>query len=1060
MRERLIAALNHRVKVFAETDDPALVLEQAALEEAAELRRLSTQRVSGQEALPLEEAYVLAYLHWCRYVALPAGQDREDYEASRVLFAALAKVRPALVPEQMRRDLAAEERRAKRIEAYCDRQVEAKSLHDRARAARDPAALDAAIEAQRDAVALIATVDRKGHALALTSLSELLRERLQWREDGWTPELAADLDEAIALRRAALAITDPDAPDYGEHLDALADLTWWRYRRSGELRHLDELIEARRSRVAGVEGGDALVSALLDLVKAVDLRIQSSTDRFTDLDEAVEALRTGLEALPEDHPERVTLQANLASARLLRFEITGNLADLVDANQLARDARAAVSGDDDRRLPILQVLGRVLRAWFDRRPRPEYLQEAVAVMRDALALTPAGHPKRAEVLIGLALSYGDLYDHGNDPKVLDAEIDTYREVIDATATDDPMRANRLGSLGMALRQRFERTRSGADLEEAVAVARAAVADAPAKWRPRNLVVLGDVLVKRYEVGRNRADAAQAIAAWREAAESPSLDVPIRMRGARQFGALAHATGDPNSGLTGYALALDLLQRHAWWGLNRAERERRLQGWTVLAADAAACAISADQPERAIELLEQGRSVLWGQRDALRADLASLALAHPSLARRLEDLRKELEAGGDRTTDLFVEPFLEPEIVLQVGDVEGRNRLAREWDTTVAEIRALPGFADFLRPPRFADLHAAAAAGPVLVVNASTLRCDVLAVTGAGITVLPLPSMTVRTAIDRTSQYLTALQDFDRGPRGPIQRVTLETAIAEVLAWLWDEIAGPTLDALGYRSPPRDGEPWPRVWWCPTGPFTLLPLHAAGRHDPAGGGGTVCDRVVSSYTPTLRALVQARAAAPVGTAQRLLVVSLPETADLRPLPGAAREATALPAMFPGDHTVLEGPQATWERVLDELGRHEWMHFACHSVQPIHNPTSPALQLHDRALQVLDLGWARLTSAEFAFLSACETAVGGGRLWDEALHPAAALQLAGCRHVIGTLWNIGDDLVDIVTDVYRQLVADGQPDPAEAAVAVHRALRRARASDPWLATRWAPLVHLGP
>ena len=52
---------------------------------------------------------------------------------------------------------------------------------------------------------------------------------------------------------------------------------------------------------------------------------------------------------------------------------------------------------------------------------------------------------------------------------------------------------------------------------------------------------------------------------------------------------------------------------------------------------------------------------------------------------------------------------------------------------------------------------------------------------------------------------------------------------DVLDWLWDVIAGPVLTALGHTGPPGPGDPWPRVWWCPTGPLTVLPIHAAGRH---------------------------------------------------------------------------------------------------------------------------------------------------------------------------------------------------------------------------------------
>jgi hypothetical protein len=40
-----------------------------------------------------------------------------------------------------------------------------------------------------------------------------------------------------------------------------------------------------------------------------------------------------------------------------------------------------------------------------------------------------------------------------------------------------------------------------------------------------------------------------------------------------------------------------------------------------------------------------------------------------------------------------------------------------------------------------------------------------------------------------------------------------------------------------------------MWWVPTGNLSYLPLHAAGRDDEC-----VLDRVVSSYTPTVRSLL--------------------------------------------------------------------------------------------------------------------------------------------------------------------------------------------------------------
>ena len=39
----------------------------------------------------------------------------------------------------------------------------------------------------------------------------------------------------------------------------------------------------------------------------------------------------------------------------------------------------------------------------------------------------------------------------------------------------------------------------------------------------------------------------------------------------------------------------------------------------------------------------------------------------------------------------------------------------------------------------------------------------------------------------------------------------EEMLLEVTGWLWDQIAGPVLDALGIIGPPETGQPWPRLF---------------------------------------------------------------------------------------------------------------------------------------------------------------------------------------------------------------------------------------------------------
>lgn len=418
-------------------------------------------------------------------------------------------------------------------------------------------------------------------------------------------------------------------------------------------------------------------------------------------------------------------------------------------------------------------------------------------------------------------------------------------------------------------------------------------------------------------------------------------------------------------------------------------------------------------------------------------------------------------------------------------------LAREWDELVEQVRQLKGFEDFLRPPRLEALLPAAANGPVAVINISQWRCDALIVTVDEVQVEELPQLSAEAVAEKAADYLGVLmqadiaarelyaawQRYDGGDHGfdAVRQFTeakqavqeadrdRDQTLAGVLAWLWDEIADPVLTRLGLASPPPPGQPWPRLWWCPTGLLTLLPLHAAGHYDEDDQppGRTVLDRVVSSYTPTLRALLEARR--PLNSApddERMLVVALAEASGVVPLADVTRERELLTSLFAGRHTLLEGAEATHEAVRDALPRHRWAHFSCHGGQDLADPSRGGLLLQDRPLSIADISTGQYRG-EFAFLSACMTATGGINLPDEAITLAAALHYTGYRHVIGTLWSVYDQTAaDVAEAVYHELTSTGQFEPARSADALHDAIRGLRDSGHVPLSAWVPFTHTGP
>ncbi|MFF2517677.1 CHAT domain-containing protein [Streptomyces sp. NPDC058086] len=443
-------------------------------------------------------------------------------------------------------------------------------------------------------------------------------------------------------------------------------------------------------------------------------------------------------------------------------------------------------------------------------------------------------------------------------------------------------------------------------------------------------------------------------------------------------------------------------------------------------------------------------------------------------------------------------------------VDRRMALVREWDKLVSKVRKLQGFEDFLGPPALKTLLPAASGGPVIVVNVSRWRCDALIVSDDGVAQRALPHLTLDQTTKRATAYLETLReaevaahahhkaqeavDEDPGPTAIREQLRAAQSLLEAESrtddmlrslqeWLWDTVAAPVLNALELDRMPGPNDPWPRLWWCPTGPLTLLPLHAAGYHGPvdATPGApvprTVIDRVVSSYTPTLRALLEARKAIPSPTdsgggadgdrageetnRDRLLIVAVEDALGQPVLHNVTRERELLTRLFPPSRrTLLEGPRATRAQVSKKLSQHRWVHFSCHGDQDLNEPSRGGLLLTDGMLSVADIA-ARQFRGDFAGLSACKTAVGGIHLLDEVITLAAALHYTGYRHVVAALWSVDDETsANVFRAVYGDITADGRLRPDGAATALHHALRALRDETPDEPRLWAPFTHTGP
>ncbi|PZT70321.1 hypothetical protein DN402_33250 [Streptomyces sp. SW4] len=567
------------------------------------------------------------------------------------------------------------------------------------------------------------------------------------------------------------------------------------------------------------------------------------------------------------------------------------------------------------------------------------------------------------------------------------------------------------------------------------------------------------LLELARIGAARGtDRAQAVEAAREAAEHHAADLVTRIEGALLRARTAQELGRFDEATQGYGQVIGLLPRAASRALRRDDQERQLARWDGMPSEAAACALAAGRPEQAVQLLEQGRGVLLARALDTRGDLAELRAAHPELAERLDGLaaREIAYENSGPATETSPGTTVTPVAALWAVSTGGwaghpdpgglRRRLADDWDALLEEIRARPGFEDFAGPPRLDRLRQQAADGPIVYLNVASFRSDALVLLRDRVLHVPL-SVTPHDVEARLKVLHHAL-DPRTGAALDAQR-----AVHGVLAWMWDELAEPVLQAVPGR--PR------RVWWVPTGQLTQLPLHAAGhhatRHEPRPR--TVLDRVVSSYTPTVRALVAARAHPPAGPVHDPLVVAVPSVHGHRPLAHAREEAALLRRLYPGAR-VLADAEAVSSRVRAALPGAPLVHFACHAVHSETEPSQGRLLLHDHddsPFTVARISRLHLRRAELAVLSSCDTARIGARLRDEVIHLASSFLVAGFAQVVAVLWTVDDEVGHLFADDFHRRLA-GRPLSC-AAEQVHAAVLRARERTPNLPVHWAGHIHVG-
>ncbi|KZP05699.1 hypothetical protein FIBSPDRAFT_805582 [Athelia psychrophila] len=886
----------------------------------------------------------------------------------------------------------------------------------------------------------------------------------------------ADLEQAIIYQRAALELCPPGHPDHSGSLNNLASSLFTRFQELGQMADLEQAIIYQRAALELRPPGHRNRSYPLNNLAGSLLARFEQLGQMTDLEQAIIYRRAALELCPPGHLTRSSSLSGLAKLLKTRFQQLGQMADLEQAIIYQRAALELRPPGHPNRSSSLNNLANSLLTRFQQLGQMADLEQAIIYQRAALELHPLGHPDRAMSLNNLGNSLWTRFEELGQMADLEQGIIYQRAALELRSPGHPNHSGSLNNLANSLSTRFEQLGQMADLEQAIIYQRAALELRPPghHHRPSSLHNLANSLVTRFEQFGQMADLEEAVELLQSGANDTTDTPAHRYRCASRL-VVTLKKHDQALLLETYQLALNLLQlvlavypdvelRRTALGADRLS--------PILAMSAAAHAIGKGQPEKAVEMLEQGRGMLYSNIRGYRQPVEAVRQYDSPLADRFKATSDELEALA--TSSQLRSDKLSSEGSHESGATsEARWKRQRELnlerEDIIQQIRRLPGFDHFLKAVPFSELRNAAAEGPVIIVNVAELRSDVIILHQRNPPiVLPMQPQ------NGESVYLTFLDLSKQLFEGRGQDGFSELLKKTILKKLDELLVTPVLEKLESLCLPK--KPKTRIWWCPTSALCALPIHAAGK---------LPIKYISSYTPTLSALISAR-----------------KIDDRQPpaiLNASKSNLSLLAIVYPGQppqtegehdgrlHTVDEEyeviktaaqasqgrdvvrPDPTREAALAQLPYHRWAHFACHGRLDTSEPFKSSFELQGDSLSLSDLIHARLPNADFAFLAACDSATSGGitDTPDESLHLAAAVQFCGIHSVVGTLWPMADVDGPRVAQVFYKHMFKGN-DSRKSAEALDKVVTTMRLKrGPWENTmsegealqRWANYIHIG-
>ena len=872
-----------------------------------------------------------------------------------------------------------------------------------------------------------------------------------------------DLQTALENLEAAVSATGLTNDDKAECLREYGKALFTQYKVSKKTGgRLDEAIKIYKDAIELMDDNDhTIVYCLNDLANATLIKFENDS-RPDDADQAVhyylEAI-AHLERFPLIKVEKPRYFLGLGNAFFIKFEMWDQIADLDQAIYYYREA-VDHTLDPEATLPgRTGSLSRALLRNFQISRDSNYLLTAQTYIQSALDRQPPPSPQSVAILQNsMGILYLHAFDASNDDiTFFDKAANCFQAALDTGCTQPFVKHPPIINLGRTLISKYRYTKTDDDMNKAMAQV-SQLSSLVQNGNNRDfrgaLGTVGDFCTLVYDLKKWEQVARIGFSSYRRLAAEPSAIPEHRMLAALQASRLSfEVMHDARTATDILTSVIKILPEAILMGPNRADHLRAAKLLSSCPSYFLSFSLAAgDSPAESLKGFEQTRCIIWNRLFDLNTDITHLKEMHEGLALKFDRLRNTIS-------------HLQPQTVVTDSTAPNRldqHRLAREYNECLCLIRQQEGFHNFLMMEEPSRLQIYAAQGPVVILNASQFRGDAIIITSAAVMSLHL----VRFDLE---QYFIQADNFQAALKSNPDNAS--TPYKSSLKWLWEVVAEPVLDKLGFT---HGGQDLPRVWWIVNGWNCLLPIHAAGDHDRAletGEPCTVIDRTISSYIPTLRALDHVRkSAAAFSSAVRsdhpniALLVKMPTTADDKELINVSTEISLVEQKLQNRFQVASLNRPKRSDVLPLLATSSMAHFACHGTADINDPSLSQLKLRDwksAPLDVRALLRSSLKKLQFVYLSACETAaIKALGLREESIHLSAAFQMAGVPYTVATLWNIEDNLsVEIANDFYVSLI-EGQEeiDFGRSAKALHSAVLKARERGV-NALLWGAFIHAG-